>query len=573
MAGLLDRFSGKRADINLVSDAADETPLFPDIDRVDRLEQVGQHQGVLTAPGELLALGAPERERMALVSRGNFKAELYFTNRRRDLPAYEGLLHRAIKAGFEIVAMYEVERRFVGVFYGNDAAATMASYAGPSQELLDDIVRRAIRKDASDIHLVVGPEQGTVRLRIHGDMHHEMTMRASEAGALIEAAYNLAKADSKRAAPVFNRNASIDAMIERKLEVDGKPHHVNLRWASGPAYPDGTSLTLRVLHLGVKARNTNFVQLGHTEDHQDAIERALRKPHGIILLVGATGSGKSTTLATMGTKWLRMHNHTRVLRTIEDPVEYIIEGAVHRPVTRREGEADVHTSDFGDALRNAMRQDPDGILVGEIRDRITAQLTKQAIETGHKVFATLHADSCFGAVERLIELGVERSTFARKDFVNLIIYQHLIPTLCPHCKVGWEKARRNLDPAMEAGLMGYYTDDLNHLYFRGAGCDHCRHLGVAGRSAIAEMLVMDRTIQTHLVQNETYKAEMYWAGAYGQGSRVQGYTLKHHCLDKMRAGIVSPEDVEKTLGDIEPPDNSEDRAAYARATNQSMVPA
>lgn len=544
---------------------------------IDRPEQLRRHRRVLTAPGNELSIGEHERRLLALVEVGDNQAVLYWSNRREHRAYYEALMQAVGRTAFEVIESREASADIIRHFYSERGAErlTLDAYRGDLDGLISDIVRAGRDIKASDIHVQVDHHRAVVRYRVHGDLVFGRVLPPDEAERMCVALYNSAPSEAKQA-PEFNRRLRLDAQVDWRVDRD---HAVKLRWASGPVFPDGFDVTLRILAAGENADSIGFDGRGYTEWMTAAFERAIRQPTGLMLLVGATGSGKSTTLMTAGTRWLRFHQGRKLLRSIEDPVEYIISGARHSAVQYQRGDDGEGVSAFGDALKAAMRADPDAILVGEIRDSTTARLGKSAVETGHKVFSTLHADGAFGAVERLVELGVERSTFGRRDFLNVIAYQHLVATLCPHCQTGIEGFERHADED-RAGIAADVMRDVLRLHgsvvgnlrFRGGGCEHCRGMGVSGRTVVAELMIPDRTMQRHILENRSYLAEAYWRGGLWQGCPSDGiWTLRQHALAKMHAGLVSPEDVYRTLGDLEPERVEEERDFYRDSMTKGGV--
>ncbi|NRB73654.1 MAG: type II/IV secretion system protein, partial [Verrucomicrobiales bacterium] len=346
------------------------------------------------------------------------------------------------------------------------AAALRADNSEPSSdeavEIFDQILKGGIVRGASDIHFNVkrgGDVQ--VRLRIDGALIDDLDLPEALRNSLFNRIKVMADLD------ISEKRASQDG----SFRFDPGPNlpNIEVRVATIPAR-HGERITLRLL-----TKNESLLTLsglGFETNHRKVFERAITLSHGMILLTGPTGSGKSTTLYA-GLKYLMERKSVNAM-TVEDPIEYEIEG-----VTQTEVDARQEKVSFASSLRSILRHDPDVVMLGEIRDRETAELAVRASLTGHLVLSTLHTNTAAGAVTRLIDLGVDR--FLISSVLRLVAAQRLVRRLCPHC------SQENKISAMEARSLRN-PELAGESCMRPAGCLICAGTGYSGRSGLYEVL-------------------------------------------------------------------------------------
>ena len=264
------------------------------------------------------------------------------------------------------------------------------------------------------------------------------------------------------------------------LTIGGRP--VDFRVATQPTI-HGENIVLRILDR--RAGIVPLEGLGLPDDQLTLLKMLLARPEGVILITGPTGSGKTTTLYSI----LNYCNDESVnIMTLEDPVEYPF------PMIRQTSLADAVKLDFASGIRSLMRQDPDIILVGEIRDEATAEMTFRAAMTGHQVYSTLHTNSALGAIPRLLDIGLKPGVLAGN--IIGIVAQRLVRRLCPHCKEDY------LASDIERRLMGIDTGTDLTIY-RSKGCSHCNQVGYRGRMSIMEIVRFDRELDEALSQSKS----------------------------------------------------------------------
>jgi type II secretion system protein E len=336
--------------------------------------------------------------------------------------------------------------------------------------LVNEILTEAIRDKASDIHIEPYEHTLKIRYRIDGVLQNT---------ALPPKIERFQAAIISRIKIMSNLN-----IAEKRLPQDGgfkariHGREIDFRVSIIPT-GYGEAVVMRILDR--QSINLSLQQLGMGSDVLTEFERLIRMPHGIVLVTGPTGSGKTTTL------YAALHtivcDEIKIL-TIEDPIEYYLDGINQVQTSEKIG------LNFARALRSFLRHDPDVILVGEIRDRETAEVAINASLTGHLVFSTLHTNDSSGATTRLLDMGVE--PFLVSSSVEGILAQRLVRTICPHCKEAYEPDREALpqDFKIEKG----------QVLYRGIGCRECRQVGYRGRIGIYELLMMNDEIRELVVQ-------------------------------------------------------------------------
>ncbi len=336
----------------------------------------------------------------------------------------------------------------------------------PIVKFVDVILYQAIKAKASDVHFEPFEKEFKIRYRVDG------------------ALYEMAPPPKNLAIPVLSRIKIMSGLniSERRLPQDGRiqlkigGRPVDLRVSTLPTQ-HGESVVLRILDRSVV--NLDLDALGIGQDVLKEIRKAIHLPNGILVITGPTGSGKTTTLYSA----LKEINdpHDKLL-TAEDPVEYDLEGIIQLPIHESVGMT------FGRALRAFLRQDPDIIMIGEIRDLDTAQMAIQAALTGHFVFSTLHTNDAAGAVTRLVDMGVE--PFLINSSLVGIFAQRLVRKVCPNCKTEFEPTDDDLKK------LGIDREEVgNRKFFYGKGCQTCNNSGYKGRKAICEYLPVNNTIR------------------------------------------------------------------------------
>jgi general secretion pathway protein E len=384
----------------------------------------------------------------------------------------------------------------------------------PVIRLVNQLVMRAVEARASDIHLEPFEARLRVRYRIDGVLHDMESPPASLRAAILSRVKIMAKLD------IAERRLPQDGRV--RLAVRGQD--IDMRVATTPTL-HGESVVLRILDRGSLA--LDFATLGFDAAVLEPWQEMLARPHGIMLVTGPTGSGKTTTLYA---SLLALNSPERKILTVEDPIEYQLDGINQQQVQPLIGRS------FAAALRSFLRQDPDVMMVGEIRDLETAQIAVQAALTGHLILSTLHTNDAASAVTRLLDMGVE--DYLITSTLNAVAAQRLVRRLCPACR---EPYRPSRDFVARLSLSDH--EDGPTTFWRPVGCSSCEGTGFRGRSAILELLVVSDKIR-ELVLRRTEVRDLERA-AVAEGMR----TMQRHGIEKALAGITTIEEVLRVTRD------------------------
>jgi type II secretory ATPase GspE/PulE/Tfp pilus assembly ATPase PilB-like protein len=373
--------------------------------------------------------------------------------------------------------------------------------------LVNVIVSTAVRERASDIHFVPFENSLQLRYRIDGLLQEKAPPPKQLHAAIVSRIKIMADMN----------------IAERFMPQDGhiQIHHrgtrVDIRVGTLPTIY-GESLVMRLLEKNSRVQTVE--ELGLDPARASQLARFVGKPHGLFLTTGPTGSGKTTTLYSI---LQSIYTPELKILTIEDPVEYELPGVAQIPV--RPG----RNFTFANGLRAILRQDPDVVMVGEIRDTETAEIAIRAALTGHQVFSTLHTNDATGAVTRLIDMGVE--PFLISSSLEGVLAQRLVRRICPHCRVPAE-----VDPVVREQLAAISGGQSNGPFFQGKGCDECRGVGYRGRIGIFELLPMTTELR-ELILHRRSNAELKAAALKSM------VTMHQDALQKVTAGMTTPEEI------------------------------
>ena len=382
----------------------------------------------------------------------------------------------------------------------------------PIIRLVNYVIFNAVKEGASDIHIEPAERCMRVRYRIDGRLHKAL-----------EVPQHLLSAVTSRIKIMGGMDIS-----ERRLPQDGRVHvmlegrKIDLRVSTFPA-THGEKTVIRV--LDTRAVSLNLEALGFAEDILEGFHRNIHAPNGIILVTGPTGSGKSTTLYAALNAISSMENN---VCTVEDPIEY------HLPLINQFQVQTKIGMTFSKALRTLLRQDPDIIMVGEIRDEETARTAIQAALTGHLVFSTLHTNDACSAITRLINMGVEPYLIGAA--LNMVLAQRLVRRICSKCRAKYEPAR-TIRKALER--MGHDFPE----FYKGMGCKACRNTGYKGRLGVHELLVISDEMRDAIVADPTI------GNLRKIAVRDHMITLNHDGFRKVREGITTVEEIFHIVGD------------------------
>ncbi len=374
----------------------------------------------------------------------------------------------------------------------------------PVVKLVNSIITQAVKMRASDIHIEPFEKIVRVRYRVDGELQEHMTPSKSSQLAISARIKIMGKMN------IAERRAPQDGRIE--MNVEGQD--IDMRISVFPGVY-GEKIVIRLLDRSGTVMTKQ--DLGFTGSNGERFEGIIKNPYGMILVTGPTGSGKTTTLYAV----LKELNQVgKNIITIEDPAEYRLFGVNQSQINPKAGLT------FASGLRSILRQDPDIIMVGEIRDMETAQIAVRAAITGHLVLSTVHTNDTVSTIARMMDMGVE--AFMLSSSLVGVVAQRLVKVICSHCKESYPSNE------MESRLMGI---PLNTTLYRGHGCNACGHTGYRGRTAIQEVLPITKRIKTLIDTQQS-------SDALRQAAMAEGMTtLRQSCMEHVLSGTTTTEEM------------------------------
>lgn len=386
---------------------------------------------------------------------------------------------------------------------GDVAAAADGS---PIINLVNYIIVNAVKQGASDVHIEQGEKKSTVRYRVDGQLHEVLSPRKEFHPAIVSRIKVMARMD------IAEHRIPLDGRMT--VAVDGRK--IDLRISTLPTV-SGENVVMRLLDR--QAVSFDLGRLGMHDNTLTAMKRILRKPHGLVLVTGPTGSGKSTTLYSALELMKSVHNK---IITVEDPVEYQL-GMINQV------QADSGSGlTFAGALRAMLRQDPDIIMVGEIRDQETAEVAIQAALTGHLVLSTLHTNDSAGAITRLLDMGI--ANFKISAALAGVMAQRLVRLICPHCRTSYFPSSEVFDSLQ-------YSGNRRRAFEHGEGCTKCHDTGHSGRMGVYELLEVNSELREVIAHDSNVESIRRMHKAQG------GRTLLDEGLRLAEEGKTSLEEV------------------------------
>ena len=413
-----------------------------------------------------------------------------------------------------ILEELDEDQDFTRIAMGSETEDLMnVANRAPIIKLVNTIFYQAVRSRASDIHIEPYERDVKVRFRIDGVLHDRFTPPKQYVAALVSRLKIMASLN----------------IAERRLPQDGRSrikigdNEIDIRVSIIPT-SGGERVVLRLLDK--TSARFGIGHLGFAQETEKRFQRLVHLSHGIILLTGPTGSGKTTTLYAALSE---INTEDRNILTVEDPIEYQLPGVGQMQVQPK-----INLT-FANSLRNILRQDPDVIMVGEIRDLETAEIAIQAALTGHLVFSTLHTNDSASAVTRLLDMGIE--PYLVSSSVVAIMAQRLVRIVCPNCKVSYTPGEE------ERVTFGIQLVQTGETLYRGAGCSDCVETGYKGRTGIFELLIVDDEIQELIMKRSG-------ANVIKQTSVAKGMrTLRDDGVRKILAGDTTIEEVLRVTQD------------------------
>ena len=382
--------------------------------------------------------------------------------------------------------------------------------AAPTIRFVNSVIERAVQERASDIHMEPQSGEMVVRMRVDGLLRRMLTVPA-----------NLQATVISRLKIMGGMNIS-----EHKIPQDGramvrvKGHEIDLRISSMPTVY-GEKVVMRLLDKS--QQHITSQTIGLEGDDLEKYNALLKNSSGVILIVGPTGSGKSTTMCAM---LKQLCSEETNIMTLEDPVEYDIPGVNQCQINEKTGMT------FAAGLRAILRQDPDIISVGEIRDGETGAIAIRSAITGHLVLSTLHTNDAVSAIDRLLDIGVEPYLLA--SALRGVISQRLVRKVCPHCKTAYRPDAEELE-------MLRMPENADVQFYRGTGCEECYHTGCSGRRAVFEILMMNGRLRRMITEGARYDALLDTA------KETEFMTMRERCRELVLRGEISAAEAARAI--------------------------
>ena len=502
--------------------------------------------------------------RINVLKRGDSELILVSTLDSHLSPAWFHILDKYKRQGLKIATIRTADR---GVFEILDMQVPAASADRTAIEAiiqgsaplryLSDIVGEAIDIGASDVHLEVRGARGIYSVRVGGVIRKLRSYPVTYVTDAISAGFTVIAEELSRSDAAFNPRLPQQAMIP----LLHKGRNYNLRYQSHPAV-GGFDVVLRILKsgensVGQAVKVLDLAELGYLPSQAEQLGLSTISAWGGVFIAGITGSGKTTTLNSMLSQLVKRGGQKII--SIEDPVEYVVPGVTHLSIQR----SNVNTQEnpFLNAMRAFLRLDPDVGMFGEIRDTLSGEIAQAAIETGHKIFTTVHATSALGIVSRLTSkmIGLERSTVCNPEFISILVYQTLLPRNCPHCK---RPARDMMDIhelMLYRDLFGLDPDQI--FCASHEGCPKCQipgvdytellHAGTSGVRVCAEVIKPDEELLMMLFHGKDMEARSYYRNlreAPFTSPEMTGKESWGHALYNVSIGEIDPYYFQTTFG-------------------------
>ena len=485
---------------------------------------------------------------ISVVNLGNREALLLVSDSALGLRLHLEVRKKVEDAGYTLAAERLAATALIASVNNAINGEIADSKASDVCAIVEELIRDAIKGQATDIHLCKREASGMALFRVHNRMYqyqgYDVTTCEQMAGYL----YTQMSDEKTRSNNTFSvENKSMSCML--RTTVNGTNYKLRYKYIR---MFDGWDVIIRILadeKPGVVSKT--FADLGYEESQAKQLAQAIARSYGFIAYTGPTGSGKSTALkASMESD---PNRRFRKRYSVEDPVEYKIFGVSQISVQRddHEDEEDSTTALIG-TLRDILRGDPDDVMVGETRDRATASILADFVVAGNKLYTTLHTSSAFGAILRLFRLGLDRHILADRKFISAIAFQRLLPVLCDHCKV---PATEVLPEQQIMLLKEKFKLDPATIYCSKEGdCAHCHGLGITGSTVVSEIVSPDKTIRSLIAEGHDEQAEDYWRQSRRTSfddSDMTGKTAYEHALYKISRGWIDPRDLEREFEPLE----------------------
>ncbi|WP_122423041.1 GspE/PulE family protein [Pseudomonas viridiflava] len=429
------------------------------------------------------------------------------------------------RPGVEYVTPEEVQKLYGATKLQSTSRVTqptVTSGKGKHEQVVE-LLRKATSAGASDMHIVATPKGHEVRFRVHGSLERIENFAGDDGQSVMSAIYEtMCEKNKHNYRPGETQDGRLKSDFVTECGLFGA------RISTRPSL-NGPGMVMRLLYDSGK--RLTLEEQGWLPSQIEAFDRLIHRNDGMVYLTGTTGSGKSTNMQGLLSMLLSAMDYRISLVTVEDPVEYRIEGANQTPLGPQES--------WAQAIRNLMRQDPDVIMVGEVRDSESVLAAFQAALTGHGTWSTLHVNSAAASFQRLSDLGVHANLLHDAALVKGLVNQSLTRILCEHCKVPYLELRHLLDRTLAERVDKFCIPEAVHLV--GEGCSHCEGRGVVNRAAIGEIILPNLEFMRKMREHGKPEAQVYWVNEQG------GITKNAHLLHRINQGVVDPRHGERDV--------------------------
>jgi type II secretory ATPase GspE/PulE/Tfp pilus assembly ATPase PilB-like protein len=405
-----------------------------------------------------------------------------------------------------------------------------------AQRYIIDLMRDAAAARASDVHIIARHSYCEIRSRVDGYLRPVGQLRPEEGMRLCATIYQSMCLAEPTFKPMQAQRARMKEEFLGECGLSGA--RVNTR-----PLDRGMMMVMRLLYADSPGAPSSLAELGYLPEQCDALEELMEQRTGVVLLSGPTGSGKSTTLKVVMQKMMAQHAGIHLL-TLEDPPEYEIQGANQSPVSGERGDGANVEQEWANAIADAMRLDPDVIMVGEIRDAVTAKMAFRAAMTGHLIWTTIHANDALAILPRLEDEGVMPSLLTDSTLVTGLVNQSLVQRLCPDCKIPLAGNEHLLGARLLHRVLRHCIPDAVRL--QGPGCATCKQRGVVGRTVVAEVVRTSPGVMQAYVRGHHLEASRHWI------REEKGLGKIDALIRKINDGLVDPRAGERIVGPIRP---------------------
>jgi len=504
--------------------------------RIPPIVKVKDKIGVLTAKGAKFEIPEEGRASCIIFEDGSF----YYGVGHVGSAEIQSLRIRAEKVLGIQLQLAEIDSRQIEDAYRELEGVKVSSVSdeevsGEVSSELFQILSNAAAARASDVHLAIKEDGAIVEFRMLGDITHHNTYAKEFGEALARSIYYYCyqketsyKPSQYQAGQIQGKHVGLPDIVEA----------VRVQW--NPLEQDGRSVVMRLLYSLSDARY-QLSRLGFNASQLKLLSKLRKNPSGIILISGPTGSGKSTTLTVnLLNQYAELGGRKKTM-TVEDPPEFVLPGGIPQFSITETSDSTKRQDEFDKAFRAALRSDPDIVMVGEIRDKVSGALAVRAARSGHLIWSSVHAKSALEIITQLEEYGVQSKALTDPGVIIGLIGQRLVKELCPNCKIDIPE---NMDEETLERLHKLFPNDKG-LKFQGRGCDLCSTRGYIGRTVIAEVIGPDAEILRLAKDNLIAEARI--------AARRKGHLfLIDHGLEKVAQGLIDFRDLEDVIGVITP---------------------